>query len=103
RGRVELDADVVDAALDHLVELLGEQGLVHVVLVLAHADGLGIDLDQLGQGILQAARDGDGAAYRDVEVGELFAGDVGGAVDAGARLVDRYDDELGEPHLFQDL
>jgi hypothetical protein len=47
-----------------------------VVLVLPHADGLGVDLHQLGERVLQAARDGDGPAHREVEVGELLAGDV---------------------------
>ena len=68
---------------------LREQRLVHVVLVLADADALGIDLHQLGQRILQAPRDGDRAAHREVEVGELLARDVARRVDAGARLAHR--------------
>ena len=63
--------------------------LVHIVLVLADADGLGIDLDQFGERILQAACDGDGSANGEVEVGKLLAGDVGGGVDAGPGLADR--------------
>ncbi len=45
--------------------------LVHVMLVLAHADGLGVDLHQLRQRILQAPRDRHRAAQRHVEVREL--------------------------------
>jgi hypothetical protein len=86
---VELDAHGVHAALHHLVELAGEQRLIHVVLVLPHADGLGVDLHQLGERVLQAARDGDGPAHREVEVGKLLAGDVRGRVHARARLVHR--------------
>ena len=67
-----------------------EQRLVDVVLVLADADALGIDLHQLGERILQAARDADRAAHREVEVGELFARDVARRVDARARLADRH-------------
>ena len=40
------------------VQGAGQLALVHVVLVLAHANALGVDLDQLGQRVLQAARDG---------------------------------------------
>ena len=59
------------------------------MLILADADGLRVDLHQLGEGVLQAAGDGDGAADGEVEVGKLLAGDVGGGVDGGAGLVDR--------------
>ena len=76
----------VDAVLDHRIERAGEPGLVDVVLVLADADRLGLDLDQLGQRVLQAARDRDGAAQADVEVGELLGGELGRRIDRGARL-----------------
>jgi hypothetical protein len=49
------------------------------VLVLPHADALGVDLHQFGQRVLQPAGDGDGAAQRDVELGELRARQIGGA------------------------
>ena len=58
------------------------------MLILADADGFGIDFDQLGERVLQAAGDGDGAADGEVEIGELLAGDVGGGVDGGAGFVD---------------
>ena len=57
-----------------------------VVLVLPDADALRIDLHELGQRVLQAPRDRDRAAHREVEVRELLAGDVARAVDARARL-----------------
>ncbi|PRP93316.1 hypothetical protein ENSA5_43380 [Enhygromyxa salina] len=96
---VELDADPVDAALDHLVELAPQQGLLDVVLVLTHADRLGIDLDQLGEGVLEPPGDRDRSAHGQVEVGELIARDLGSRVDAGPGLADADDDRaraLGE-------
>ena len=93
---VELDADAVDAALDDLVELLARGAAGDVVLVLADADALGIDLHQLGERILQAARDGDRAAHGEVEVGELLARDVARRVDARAGLADRDADDLAQ-------
>ena len=47
-------------------------GLGQVVLVLADADRLRVDLDQLGQRVLQPAGDRDRAAQRDVQVGQLL-------------------------------
>ena len=90
-GGVDLDADAVDAADDHVVEALLEHALVHVVLVLADADGLGIDLHQLGQRVHEPPADGDRAADGDVLVGELLAGDLRGGVDRRAALVDHDD------------
>ena len=70
RGGVEVDADRVHRVLDHRLQRPAEPVLVDVVLVLADADRLRLDLDQLGQRVLQPPRDRDGAAQRDVEVRE---------------------------------
>ena len=85
---VEIDADAVDAAFDHGLERFVQLALIDIVLILADADRLGIDLDQFGQRVLQAARDGDGAAHGQVEIGKLLARDVGGGIDGGAGFVD---------------
>jgi len=89
-GGVGVDADRVDAILDDRVERARELVFAEIVLVLADADRFWIDLDQLGERILQPARDGDGAAQRDVEIGKLFGGESRGRVDRGAGL--RHDD-----------
>ncbi len=47
--------------------------LVYVVLVLPDADRLRLDLDELGQRVLQPPGDPDRAAQRNVEVGNSFA------------------------------
>ena len=88
-GGVQVHAHAVHAGFHGRFEALLELALIHVVLVLADADGLGVDLDQLGQRVLQAAGDGDGAAHGEVEVGELLARDVGGRVDGGAGFAHR--------------
>ena len=91
--RVQVNADKVDATgddrLEHFFELLG----IDVVLVKPDADILGIDLDELGQRVLEPAADRDAAAQGRVEVGELVAADLARRIDAGACLVD---DDVGE-------
>jgi hypothetical protein len=57
RGHVEVDADRVHRVFDDGLKGAAEAGLVDVVLVLADADRLGLDLDELGERVLQAARD----------------------------------------------
>ena len=79
----------------HIVQSLLELLLVHVVLVLSHADGLRVYFDQLGHGVHQTTADGHGAAHRDVAVGKLAPGGLGGGVDGRAALVDGGDDDLG--------
>ncbi len=56
------------------------------MLVLAHADGLRVDLDQLGQRVLEAAGDGDGAAQRHIKLGKFGRGVGRGGVHRRARL-----------------
>ena len=57
------------------------------MLVLADADGFGINLDRFGQGVLNTAGNGDGAPDGDIQIGQLFAGQVGGGVNGGARFI----------------
>ena len=60
----------------------------HIVLVLPHADRLGVDLDQLRQRVLQAAGDGHGAAQVDVKLRELLRRQLGRRIHRCARLAD---------------
>src|SRR5690606_12932554 len=71
-----------------------------VVLVLTDADRLRLDLDELGERILQAARDRDGAAQRDIELRELARGELRSRVHGRAGLVH---DELRELELGMTL
>ena len=50
------------AVLDHRVQGAFQLAAGDVVLVLADADGLRVDLDELGQRVLQPPRDGYRAA-----------------------------------------
>ena len=63
---------MVDGGFHDGVECGGKLLLVHIVLVLADADGLRVDLHEFGEGILHAPRDGDGAANRHVVFGKLL-------------------------------
>ena len=72
RSGVQIDADRVHAVFDHRVEHPGQLALVDIMLVLTDTDAFRIDLHQLGQRILQAARDRDGAAQSDIHIGQLF-------------------------------
>ena len=87
-GGVEIDANLVDAAFNGGFERLLELTLVDIMLVLADADGLRVDLDELGERILQPARDGDGPADGEVEVGKLLPRDFAGGIDGGSGFGD---------------
>ena len=76
--------------------LLRQLHLVDVVLILADADRLRLDAHELGERILQAARDRHRAAQRDVEVGKLLRRELRRRVDRRAGLGD---DDLGERQL----
>ena len=86
-GGIQVDADIVDYGVDHLVQGIREAFLVDVVLVKPHAYALGVDLHEFGQGVLEAAAYGDGPADGQVELRELLAGDVAGGIDRGAVLI----------------
>ena len=85
---VHVHAHAVDHVLHHVAERAGELCLIKVVLVLAHADGLGRNLHELSERILQAPAQAHRAARGDVEIGVLTARELGGGVDRRARLVD---------------
>ena len=57
-----------------------EGSLIDIVLVHADPDGFWIDLNQLRQGILGAAGNGDGATNGNVHLGEFLAGEGAGGV-----------------------
>ena len=90
---VHIDADRVHAIFDHGVELAREVALVHIMLVLADADRLGVDFHEFGQRVLQPARDRDRAAQTHIEVGEFLGCEFGGRIHRGARFADH---DLGE-------
>ena len=93
-GGIEINTDIVDARFDHLIEGFFQRALADIVLVLADTDTLGIDLDQLGQGILQAPSDRDGSTHGQIELWEFLAGDVGGRVHAGTGFTDHHHRQL---------
>ena len=64
--------------------------LIDVVLILADADRLWLDLHQFGQGILQTPSDADCSAQADVQFGELLRGQFAGRIDAGPGLADHH-------------
>ena len=94
RGGVDVHADGVDAVLHHRVQGGLQLLFGHVMLVLADADGLRLDLDQLGQRILKAAGDGDRGTEVHVELGKLLRAEGTGGVDRGPGLGDDHIAEI---------
>ena len=85
-GGVQIHAHRVHAVLHHAVQRVGQALLGHVVLVLAHPHGLGVDLHQLGQRVLQPAGNAHRAAQVHVVLGKLLGGQLAGGIHARARL-----------------
>ena len=93
--RVQVHAHRVHAVFNHGVQRFGQLALVHIVLILAHTDRLGVDLDQFGQGVLQTAGNGCRAAQAHVHVGHFLAGKFASRVHRSACLADH---DLGDFH-----
>src|SRR5258707_10237984 len=62
--------------------------LVDIVLIKTNSHRLGINLDQFGQRILQAARNGYSSALGSIKGGKFLARRFGGRINGGSGLVD---------------
>ena len=78
----------VDTAFHHAVQRLRQPVLGHIVLILPHADGLGINLDQLGQRVLQPPGDGNSGPEIDIVIGEFLGRQRRSGVDGGPGFTD---------------
>ena len=87
-----LFANAVHAGDYDFVELCAKHRLRDVVLVLAYANRLRVDLHEFRERVLQAAANRNRAAHGEVEVGEFLAGDFARGVDGRARLAHGDDD-----------
>ena len=97
-GGVHIHPHGVDAILHHAAQGLVQPLGGHVVLVLAHADGLGVDLHQLRQRVLEPPGDGHGGAEVHVILGELLRRQLGGGVHRGPGLAD---DHIADPAPYR--
>ena len=57
RGGININTYCIDTVLNDLRQSVGQFGLVHVVLVLTHADGFRVDFHQLRQRVLDTPSD----------------------------------------------
>jgi len=94
RRGIRIHSNSIDAVLYHAVQRLSQAGLGHIVLILSHADGLGVDLHQLGQGILEPPGDGHGASQVHIVLWKLLGGQLAGGVHRRPRLAD---DHIAQP------
>ena len=92
-GGIEVHAHRVHAVFHHRVQGFCQFALIYVVLVLAHADAFGVNLDQLGQRVLQAAGDAGRAAQAHVHIRHFLRSKFASAVHRGACFGHHY---LGE-------
>ncbi len=94
-GGVQVHPHRVDAAFHHAPQGAFQPGGGHIVLVLPHPDGLGVNFYQLRQGVLEPPGDGNRAAQVYVKLGELLAGQLAGGIDRGPRLAHHHIGEGG--------
>ena len=80
-----------------------ELPLVDIVLVLAHSNGLRIYFHKLRERVLQPPRNGNGAAYGQIQVGKLLPRYVGSRVDARAGLRNHHFENTGKMMLGQEV
>ena len=85
-GGIQIHAHRVHAVFDHGFERAGEFALVHIVLILAYANRFGVDLNELSQRVLQAARNAGRAAQAHIHIGHFLRCKFAGAVDRSTGL-----------------
>ena len=104
-GGVHVHAHGVDAVLHHAVQGLVQPLGGHVVLVLPHADGLGVNLHQLRQRVLEPPGDRHGGPQVHVVLGELLRRQGAGGVHAGPGLGHDHVADMGPGlvHLMDQL
>ncbi len=85
---IDVDPDVIHAALHHGVERGVQMAGLHVVLVETHADVRRLDLHQLRQRILKPPTDRDRTPHGGFVGGQFFAGVGARRIDARSGLVD---------------
>ena len=80
----------VDAIFHHAGQRLVQFGFGHVMLVLADANGLGIDFDQFCQRVLQTPGNGNGGAQGYIVLGKFLRRQLGGGIDGSAGFADHH-------------
>lgn len=86
-GGVDVHPHGVYAVLHHGLQGFCEPLLGHIVLVLAHANGLGFNLHQLRQGVLKPPGNGHSGAKVDVVFREFLRCQGGSGVHGSASLI----------------
>ena len=84
---VQVHSHMVHHPFHHPVQGTGERLLVHIMLVLAHPYGLGIDLHQFRQRVLDPPGQGYGAPDGHIVFRQLFLGQFGSGIDRSSRFI----------------
>ncbi len=87
-GGVQVHAHFVHTVFHHPPQGFPQFFLIHVMLILPHADGLRINLHQFRQRVLEPAGNGCGAALAHVKIGKFLRGQLAGRIHGSAGLVD---------------
>ena len=95
---IQIHSHLIHTVLHHSGKGFSQLLLVHIMLILSHSYGTGIDLHQLRQRILQTSGNGSGASLPHVKIGELLCSQLTGGIHRGSRLIG---DHIG--NLFRDL
>ena len=77
---IQIHAHPVYTILHHRAQHLIQALLVQIVLILADADGLRIDLHQLCQRVLEPSGNGNGAPLSHIKAGKLLCGQLTGRI-----------------------
>ena len=80
RCGIQIHAHPVHTVFHHTAQRFAQLFLVHIMLVLAHTDGFGINLHQFCQGILEPSCDGRGTSLAYVKFRKLFCGQLAGRI-----------------------
>src|SRR5882724_8810622 len=102
RRRIQIYTNAIYTNIYDQVEILFQQALRYIMLILSDTNAFWVDLDQLGQRILQSPCDRNRATNRQIQIGEFLSGNIARTIDTGAGFVDKHNRKV-ETIIFQHL
>ena len=87
RCRIQINTYFIYTVLHHSGKSLAQLLLIHIMLILSHTDGFGVDFYQLSKGILKSSCDRSSTSLSHIKIGELLCCQLAGRINRRSSLI----------------